>query len=59
MIMIIIMIIIIVILIIIIINIIKKALRTLERLRICWDIASTHVEINDVLLSVICFCVFC
>ena len=37
----------------------KKALRTLERLRICWDIESTHVEINDLLMSVICFCVFC
>ena len=30
----------------------KKALRTLECLRICWDIVSTHVEINDLLLSV-------
>ena len=62
MIMIIIMIIIIVIVIIIIIIIImkhNKALRTLERLRICWDIESTHVEINNLLLSVICFCVFC
>ena len=56
MIMIIIMIIIIIVIIIITINIIKKVLRTLERLRICWDIESTHVEINDLLLSVSCFC---
>ena len=28
-------------------------------LRICWDIASAHVEINCVLVSVICFYVFC
>ena len=40
-------------------NIIKKVLCTLEHLRICWDIVSTHVEFNDLLVSVICFCVFC
>ena len=40
-------------------NIYNKALRILERLRIRWDIDSTHVEINDLILSVICFCVFC
>ena len=60
--MIIIMIIIILIVIIIIIDIMKhnkESMRTLQRLRICWDIGSTHVEINNVLLTVICFCVFC
>ena len=55
-------IIIILIVIIIIIHIMKhnkESMRTLECLRICWDIVSTHVEINDLILSVICFCVFC
>ena len=54
---------IIIIIIIIIINIMKHNKESAANIRrfkdLFWDIESTHVEINYVFMSVICFCVLC